>query len=162
MNAVTVPGFTAEASLYQTNNHYRAVVGSFLSDGNTTVTPQDCGWVKGGLCGVVIVGGTAACTAVCLAPGGQTACYWCWAGFLGASFAFCKDCIPGWMRDLIHAFESGGGTTTGGGTTGGGGGGGGGQCGCPRNNKCCGACVKEPGKPLFCDGDCVPRNLQCP
>ena len=59
---MNMPGFTAEVSLYQTNNHYRVTAGgSFLSVGNATVTPQDCGWIKGGLCGFVIAGGVAAC-----------------------------------------------------------------------------------------------------
>ena len=43
-----LPGFTAERSLYKTNNHYQfAAGGSVLSDGNTTVTPQACGWIQG-------------------------------------------------------------------------------------------------------------------
>jgi hypothetical protein len=41
---MNMPRFTAEASLYHTNNHYQCVAGgSFLSDGKTTVTPQDSG-----------------------------------------------------------------------------------------------------------------------
>ena len=143
---MTMPEFTAETSLYQTNNRYRfSAGGSFLSNGNTTVIPQDCGWVKGGICGVVIVGGAAACTATCLAPGGQAACYWCWAGFLGASFAFCKDCIPGWMRAIIDAFESGGG-------------GGEPSC-CPPGRLCsCGGhCVSG-----ICTGICLPPGAACP
>ncbi len=145
---MSMPGFAAEASVYKTNNHYRLTTGgSFRSDGNTNVVPQGCGWVKGSLCGVVIVGGAAACTVACLAPGGQAGCYFCWVGFLGASFAFCKDCIPDWMRAIIDAFEGGGG---------GDGGGGGGGGGVPK--KCCEWDETRPGHCILW----VPKGGECP
>lgn len=153
---MNMPRFTAEASLYQTNNHYRSTAGrSFLSDGNTTVTPQDCGWLKGGACGIVIGGGVTVCTASCLASPalGGLPCWVCWTGFLGLSYGFCRDCIPGWMRHLLDLVEGGGG----------GGGGGGGPCGCPRGTtKCCGTCTIIPGRGRFCDGDCIGPGQQCP
>ena len=145
---MNIPSFTAEASLYQTKNHYRgAVSGSFQGAGNATVTPQACGWIKGITCGAAIAGGTALCTAACLS--GPAACAGCWAGALAiVGYGFCRDCIPGWMRSLIDIFESGGG----GGTSGGGSGGGGG--GVPRR-----CCERDPfGKCLIS----VPRNAECP
>lgn len=129
---MNMPRFTAEASLYQTNNHYRfAASGSFLSDGNTTVTLQGCGWVKGAVCGGFITAGTGLCTLTCL-TGGPALCAGCWAVALGAVYSSCKDCIPGWMKALIDAFDSGGG----------GGGGGvlcsrGGACGEVGDKPCC-------------------------
>lgn len=118
---MNMPAFTAEASLYQTINHYQSAAGgSYLLNGNpTSVTPQACGWIKGGVCGTFIAGGTVLCVSACLA--GPAACALCWAGFLGGLYGFCRDCIPGWMRALIDAFESGGGGSGGGGGGGGGG-----------------------------------------
>src|SRR6266496_750549 len=101
---MNMPGFTAEGSLYKTNNHYRFAEGrSFLNDKNTTVTPQGCGWVEGPVCGAIIVGGIGLCTASCLASPelGGLPCYGCWAAYLGGLYGFCRDCIPGWMRALI-------------------------------------------------------------
>jgi hypothetical protein len=153
-----IPGYTAEASLYKTNNHYRfAAGGSFLSNGNTTVTPQDCGWVKGITCGVSIPFGIALCTGICVS-GGPALCYGCWFGALpGSLFAFCKDCITGWMRDLIDSYESGGSNVIG---RGGGGGGGPPPC-CPQGTscKCGGTCV--PGRGCV-DGVCLGPRQHCP
>jgi hypothetical protein len=142
---MNMPAFTAEASLYQTNNHYRfAVGGSFLSDGNTTVTPQACGWFKGIICGAAIAGGSVLCIDACLA--GPAPCALCWTGALSiVGYGFCRDCIPAWMRALIDIFEGGGGG--GGGGSGGGGGG---------NVECC---------EFNDDGTCAirkPPHGQCP
>lgn len=42
---MNLPGFTAEAGAYKTNNHYRlAAGGNFSGDGTASVVPQDCGW----------------------------------------------------------------------------------------------------------------------
>lgn len=134
MNAMNMPGFTAETSLYKTHAHYRLIGGLVRGSG---VVPQqsDCEIA----CGVA----DAACLIGCIAS--------------GPFYPLCASaCTVATVICLGGCQEGSGG---GGGV---GGGGGGGQCGCPRNNKCCGFCVKEPGKPLFCDGDCVPRNLQCP
>jgi hypothetical protein len=60
---MNMPAFTAEASLYQTNNHYRFGAGwSFLCDGNLIVTPQGCGWIEGIVCGGAIAGSIVLCT----------------------------------------------------------------------------------------------------
>src|SRR4051794_18857325 len=105
---MNLPSFTAEASLYRTNNHYRfAAGGSFPGAENTTVIPQGCGLFKGIFCGVAIATGTAACTAFCLS--GPAPCFACWTTLLGGLYVSCRDCIPGWMRALIGIFESGGG-----------------------------------------------------
>jgi hypothetical protein len=154
---MNIPRFTAEASLYRTSNQYNSSAGgSFLSTGNTTITPQGCGWIKGGICGFFIAGGAVVCTASCLASPalGGLPCYLCWAGWLGGSYGYCKDCIPGWMRALIDLFESGGG---GGGV----GGGGGGQpnpppIGCGFNEKCC--AHDEEGNCI----ECWPKTAPCP
>jgi hypothetical protein len=150
VNTMNMPGFTAESSLYRTNNHYLTAGGSFSSDGHVTLAPQACGWIKGITCGVAIGGGVTLCTAACLG-GGPAACYACWAGALAiVGFGFCRDCIPKWMRDLVDAFESGGGGD-GGGSGGGGGGGGGGV---PR--RCCER--NEFGRCILW----VPRDAECP
>jgi hypothetical protein len=50
----------------------------------------------------------------------------------------------------------------GGGGGGGGGAGGGAKGCCPIGKKCCGQCVRVPGKGVQCDDVCVGRNEQCP
>ncbi len=147
MNAMNMPGFTAETSLYQTNNHYRFATGrSFLSNGNSTVIPQDCGPLHTGFCAGGLALGATLCTGICLEPrAGIALCYVCWATALpGAALAFCKDCIPGWIRAIIDAFESGGG--------------GGPSC-CPPGTICsCGGhCVGS-----LCTGICLPPGAACP
>jgi hypothetical protein len=146
---MNIPGYTAEASVYKTNNHYRLTAGgSFPSDGNTTVTPQDCSWFfELPICAGVIAGGVAVCTASCLAgaaagPLGGIPCALCWTTFLGASYGFCRDCIPEWMRALIDA------------VSGDGGGGGGVVCG--SNQKCCE--TDAQGRCTLCS----PPHGQCP
>lgn len=165
MNIINMPGFTAEESLYQTSNHYFTAGGSFLSNGNTTVTPQACRfWYEAPICGGLIIGGAAICTASCLAGGGPAGgypCYLCWTSYLGVLYGFCRDCIPKWMKDLIDIFEGGGGS-------GGGGGGppGGGyparDCGCPVGTRCCGGCHLVPGQGRVCDDGCVRPGEECP
>jgi hypothetical protein len=112
---MNMPRFTAEASLYHTNNHYWSAGGSFLSDGNTTVTPQGCGIFEKLRCGFFVGLGVAGCTALCL-DGGPPACAACWAAIFPADlYINCRDCIPSWMRALIDIFEGGGGDGAGGG-----------------------------------------------
>jgi hypothetical protein len=109
---MNMPRFTAEASLYQTNNHYRFTAGGgYLSNGSTTVTPQGCGWFEGGVCGTFITAGILSCTASCVAgpATGGIPCYLCWTGVLGGLFGFCRNCIPAWMRALVDLGEGGGG-----------------------------------------------------
>jgi hypothetical protein len=48
------------------------------------------------------------------------------------------------------------------GCAGGGGAGGGAKGCCPIGKKCCGQCVRVPGKGVQCDDVCVGRNEQCP
>ena len=150
-----MPGFAGEASVYQTINHYRSAGKNFQSVGNTTVTPQGCGWIKGGVCGAAIAGGTVLCTSACL--GGPAPCVACWAGALAiVGYGFCRDCIPGWMRSLINLAEGGGGGTgSGSGGTGGGGRPNPRPVRCEVGEKCCehdenGNCI-----------DCVPRTARC-
>ena len=150
---MNMPGFTAETSLYQTNNHYRfATGGSFLSNGNTTVIPQDCGIGEGFACGGFIHGGVGLCSYACFVEGDLAQCAGCWVLALGALYATCKDCIPAAFRTLIDLFESSGGVFTGGG---GGGGVGGSRPCCPRGHFCRGRCTKVPGMGLVCEGECV-------
>jgi hypothetical protein len=162
-----MPGFTAETSLYQTNNHYRSAGGSFPNNGNTAVTPQACGFFDALFCGTFVAAVSGVCLGVCIAgiptgPLGAAACLACAVGVVGGSIlTACHDCLPGVIRQQIDIAMSQGGSTGGGGG-GGGGGSTGGPCGCPPNTKCCGECVKLPGQGLFCDGDCVPRNAACP
>jgi len=149
---MNMPGYAAEASLYRTNSHYAAARGGgFLSNGTTSVLPQGCGWLEGGICGTFIAASTAACIALCL-DGGPIACAGCWTTALGPLFGLCKDCIPAWMRALIDEFESGGG---------GGGGGSGPPLCCPigRSCRCGGKCV--PGQGCV-DGVCLRPNQECP
>lgn len=162
-----MPNFTAEESLYVTRNHYRVAGGSgFWSDGRVDVIPQDCGWLRGGLCIGVVSAGVAVCGASCLAGAaagglGGIPCKLCLAGFGLVAGAFCYDCVPGWIRDVIHAVEIilGGGDGGGGG---GGGGGGHGPCNCPIGTNCCGSCVVQVigTKPRqICLGGC---KAKCP
>ena len=149
---MTIPGFNAEASLYKTSNRYRlAANGSVPTGGNTVVIPQDCGVVKGITCVAGITLGVGLCTGICLEPppANPLACYICWAAaFPGSLLAFCKDCIPEWMRDLINLFESCGG-----------GGGGDPSC-CPpgKTCRCGGRCLSG----LCLGGTCLDPGEGCP
>jgi hypothetical protein len=82
---MTMPGFTAEASLYKTNGCYQLIAsGGFLSDGSTTVVPQGCGFFRWLACGAAV----GACVPLC---GINIPCY---VGCLGISiYGFCRDCI---------------------------------------------------------------------
>lgn len=155
-----MPGFTADTSVYKTNNHYRFGAGASLaSDGSVNVVPQGCGWIEGITCGVIIGGGVVVCTASCLASAelGGFPCYACWAAYLGGLYGYCRDCIPSWMKALIDEFESGGGS---GGSGGGGGGGGTSHRCCPPGKRCCGTCQKVPGGTM-CDDVCVGPHQLC-
>lgn len=160
MSAMNMPGFTAETSIYATHRYYQtAGAGSFLSDGSAVVIPQgDCPWWKFFGCIAAVGGCTAGCS---LTTVGFPACLGLCLGAAGA--IGCVACAGLSSEDEDTATQAAL-SVSGGGSGGGGTGGGGplGQCRCPRNNKCCGSCVKEPGKPIFCDGDCVPLTTQCP
>lgn len=152
-----LPGYTADAAVYRTNNHYR-LAGSLSGDGPASVVPQGCGWVEGIVCGAVIGIGTVICTASCLASPalGGFPCWACWAAFLGGSSAACWDCIPAWMQAIINEFGSGGGSGSGGG----GGGIGPPPC-CPqgRSCRCGGKCI--PGRGCV-GGMCLGPKEECP
>ena len=151
---MNMPGYAAEASLYRTNSHYAvARGGGFLSNGNATLVPQGCGVFQGIFCGSIIAAGGAACAALCLY--GPAPCAGCWITFLGGLYGSCKDCIPGWMKDLIDIFESGG--------SGGGGGSGPPRC-CPVGTtcRCGGQCVTVNGQLRCVDGVCLRPNQECP
>jgi hypothetical protein len=153
---MNMPGFTAETSLYQTNNHYRfAAAGNFLSNGNTTVTPQGCGLFELAACGFQIGICIPIVAVSCNSDPGS--CLLAWALCMGSSMLLCKDCID----NIIHG---GGGEGGGGGPGGGGvgGGGTGGPCGCARGKYCCGTCSKTPGRgTLECDGQCIRLGEEC-
>ena len=135
------PGFSAETSIYQADNHYRSAAhGSFLSNGNATITPQGCGVLNSLFC----AGFIGICTPLCIASCAidTASCAACFALCLGGTYLTCKDCIPG---------------------TGGGGGGGGGNnpplC-CPRGQscRCGGTCVPGMG---CVDGECLSPGQSC-
>lgn len=163
-----MPNFTAEESLYVTRNHYRvADGGGFWSDGRVDVVPQDCGWLKGILCGGVVAAAVVVCGASCAVgaaagPLGGIPCWECLVGFGLVSTAACFDCLPGWIQDVINGIESIGGGGDGGGGGGGGGSGTHGPCNCPAGTKCCGQCTTEIVglKPVrICLGGC---KATCP
>src|SRR5262245_47268418 len=108
---MNIPRYTAEASLYQSNNHYRSDGGSFLDQGITTVTPQGCGIAQTVTCIPIVVGGIPVCTASCLASPalGGLPCLLCWTAYLGGLYGFCRDCLPEWIRDVLDLAEGGGG-----------------------------------------------------
>ena len=91
---MNMPGFTAETSLYQTNNHYRGTAGgSVLSNGNTTITPQGCGVLEGIVCAGVVVGVVGLCGFLCAFPPTSDDCFNCIIVALPAGFGFCFDCV---------------------------------------------------------------------
>jgi hypothetical protein len=155
---VNLPSFHADASLYRSTNLYAMLPGANSpSPGRSvSVTQQSCGVVAGITCGAVIGGAVVVCTASCLAgaaagPLGGIPCYYCIAGFLGATYGFCKDCLPAWIRAVI-------------GNSGGGGGGGGlPQC-CPQGTKCsCGGVCQTVNGILQCVGGvCLNPKQECP
>jgi hypothetical protein len=62
---MTMPGFTAEASLHSANESYRAVGASLTASTNQVVVPQWCWPWDYALCGVAIAG----CLGGCLGTG---------------------------------------------------------------------------------------------
>ena len=160
MNTLNMPGFTAETSLYKTDNHYvQTAYGGVLTDGSTTVVPQgDCPWWKFAGC-IVAVGG---CTAGCVISGPTFPV--CLGLCLGAAGAIgCIACAGLNAQDEMTATQAalGGGGGDGGGG-GGGGGSSGGPCGCPRGTRCCGGCTKVPGQGLVCNDVCIKPGEVCP
>lgn len=82
---MSLPGFTAENSLYKTSERYQMNASLwYLSDSRATVSPQGCGFFRWAVCGTAI----AACVPLCEAfiP--------CYVGCLGiTTYGFCRDCI---------------------------------------------------------------------
>lgn len=110
MSAMTVPGFTADASAYRTINHYRSTAGgSFGGDGSAAVLPQKCPWYsfKGIACEASIYSATGACAGACEVIG--PACASCWLLALGGVYALCKECVPEWVKAVIQQFQQDGG-----------------------------------------------------
>ena len=145
---MTVPGFTAEVSLYDTNECYRLAGGIH---GNTAVIPQGCGFLETLVCAQFAAGCTVLCLSVC-ADGDLADCAACVGICLPPVAAACKDCVVELIEDLI-------------GSSGGGGGGGGGPIPCcpPSRPHCCGTCQPRPdGKGLFCDDVCIGPGMHCP
>jgi hypothetical protein len=156
MNTMRMPGFTGEASLYRTDNHYRFAAGSgFVNNGSANIIPQDCGFWKTLECGFFTAATEAACALLCLSGAPPVACYGCVVGVGGLSvYINCKDCLPGWLRDILNLVDHGGD---------GGGGGGGSMC-CPHNQicSCGGRCVNVNGQLRCVDGTCLGPNQECP
>lgn len=130
---MSIPGFNAEASLYKTNNHYQQTAGIILSDGKTTVVPQDCGVFKGITCTIALPAAGAICAESCLTSD-FNGCLGCVVGAIAVlGIGGCGDCIP---TDFIKRLLSGGGGSGGGGS---------------NPPTCC-----PPGKSCKCGGTCVP------
>ena len=144
-----MPSFTAESTLYSSPNKYQSYRG-FNADTGTWVQPQDCGWVKGLVCGGGVAGAIAVCAEACVVTGGL-ACYGCITTALVAlGIGGCADCIPTEYRP---------------GDGGGGGGGGGVPLCCPpgRTCRCGGRCVTNPNGTKSCvGGQCLTPNQKCP
>ena len=152
---MSMPGFTAEASLYRTTNHYVASAAGGSAGVGAELVPQDCGLFKEIFCSVAVAACVAACGALCL-DGGPAACAGCATIAMGGLFVTCKDCLPGFIQALINIFEGGGG--------GGGGGGGPPQC-CPpgRTCSCGGRCVRQTDGSIRCVGGlCLAPHQACP
>jgi hypothetical protein len=160
MNAMNVPAFTAEASLYQTRNKYRFAGGDFRGDGNAVV-PQDCGLFKEILCSAYVGAGIVFCAADCAigvaaGPLGGFPCWACWSGLSATALLGCYDCLPGLVKEIIGPFMGGG---SGGAVPA--------LC-CPNPNKpyCCpggqrGCETLPDGKGQHCVGICVESAEVC-
>jgi hypothetical protein len=139
---MTMPGFTAEVSLYESARRYRgysAPNGAGRTDYRALVAPQACGGFKQLACSGLIAG-CLGCTA--FFPNAP-AIAGCFAACLGVFYGYCRECL-----DLLDVPETGGG--------GGGGGGGSPAGGTCFPDKCCewddnGECAL-----------CIPRTAACP
>jgi hypothetical protein len=147
---MSLPAFSAEASLYKTRGCYRLASGGLLLNG---VVPQGCGFLDWLECAVIIQGGAAeACIPRCFdaCKEGQTACAACVYQCLPAPVSNCKDCLVGLILDLIGSGDSGSGS------------GGPVPC-CPTKTPyCCGTCQPLPGgRGYHCDGTCAKSREFC-
>jgi len=139
---MTMPGFTAEVSLYESRHRYRgysAPNGADRIGYHALVAPQACGGFKQLACGGLILG-CMGCTAFFPNVPAMVGCF---AACLGGFYGYCRDCI-----DVLDVPENGGN-----GGDGGDGSPAGGTC---FPNKCC-----EWGDNGECTL-CIPRNAACP
>lgn len=144
MNAMNMPGFTAETSIYATHRYYRtAGAGSFLSDGSAAVIPQgDCPWWKFFGC----IGAVGACTTGCVVA--NVGFPVCLGLCLGAASAIgCVACAGLSSEDEATATQAA--LSGSGGGSGGGGGGGQPKTCCERDDR--GRCIIW-----------VPKGAECP
>jgi len=97
-----MPGFTAEASLYESRRRYRSH--SALNDAGRTgthalVAPQACGAFKSLACNGLILG-CVGCTAFFPNVPAMVGCF---AACLGGFYGYCRECI-----DVLDDPENGG------------------------------------------------------
>ena len=156
--SMNLPQYNADSSLYRSTTPYNSTYGgSFMGNTTATVTPQSCGFLSATLCVAAVGTVGVVCAASCLAgaaagPGGGIPCYACVVGLLGATYGFCKDCLPAWIRAAIG--NSDGGSTGGGGVP---------EC-CPQGLKCsCGGKCQTVNGQLRCvGGTCLTPKQSCP
>jgi len=146
---MNLPGFIAEASVYDTANYYRG--GPAAAGDAEDVIPQGCGFVEGIVCALVIPATVLFCTGTCVESGGL-ACAACVTTAMGALYSACKDCLPAWIQAIL------------GGNGGSGGGGGGGNLCCRIGTqcKCGGTCQMVNGHMRCVGGVCLEPNQHCP
>ena len=113
---MNMPGMAAEASVYQTNNHYTSGR-DFSNNLYTTVTPQDCGFseffsclaaetLTGLVCGFLC----GACIAGFFDPVLCAAAAACVFGVIPIDdYAYCHDCLPGVITEAVDSTLRGGG-----------------------------------------------------
>jgi hypothetical protein len=132
---MTMPGFTAEVSLYENRRPYRgysAPSGTGRMGNHSLVAPQACGAFKSLACNGLILG----CVACAAFTPNVPAMVGCFAACLGTFYGYCRDCI-----DVLDVPETGGVSPAGG------------TC---FPNKCC-----EWGDNGECTL-CIPRTAACP
>ena len=113
---MALPGFTAETSLFETDNHYRSG-GNFSNNLHTTVTPQDCGYFEFFTCFLYVTVSASVCglaCGACIASGFDplpcAAAAGCVLG-LGSLDAYipCHDCFPPFITEAVDSTLRGGG-----------------------------------------------------
>ena len=100
---MTMPGFTAEVSLYESRRRYRshsAPNGAGRMGNHALVAPQACGAFKSLACNGLILG-CVGCTAFFPNVPAMVGCF---AACLGGFYGYCRDCI-----DVLDVPENGGG-----------------------------------------------------
>jgi hypothetical protein len=122
---MTIPNFTAEATLYGSSKQYRQRrPTTTMHTGTSVVQPQDCGRVREWLCGGPVAAAGLACTPICIISPRGVECRTCIRSALSSAGLWeCIDCIPGSIPDQ------------------GGGGGGGGDRECCERDTRTGRCI---------------------